>query len=205
MEEMPKMNGYSKLASLMGPNPEVAIFRRFSTLNAQNLLYLQAELVHLEERLKKCVQADESPTIDAPGRLDRRLYDRDWKTLSEGGRTPGGNGEQWSTILEIRRVLKDYNETLVLQTFLAKHKGPLAKDLKFLQNWMKRPTMGYVYLLESEQDIWKHTDLEDLLAMKPNEQSLASRIVGDFLVQWWHRCWGIRACPSLPRSLAMLR
>jgi len=48
----PTMNEYSKLASLMGPHPELAIFRRFSTLNAQNLLYLQTELVHPKRKLQ---------------------------------------------------------------------------------------------------------------------------------------------------------
>jgi hypothetical protein len=43
--------GYTKLASVMGKNPELAIFRRFSALNAKNLLYLQAEHVNLEARL----------------------------------------------------------------------------------------------------------------------------------------------------------
>ncbi len=45
--------GYTALALLMGRVPEVAIFRRFSTLNARNLLYLQAELVQLEDDLEK--------------------------------------------------------------------------------------------------------------------------------------------------------
>jgi hypothetical protein len=40
-------NGYTKLAIQMGQYSEMAIFRRFGALNAQNLLYLQAELVQL--------------------------------------------------------------------------------------------------------------------------------------------------------------
>ena len=34
------MEGYAKIACLMGEFPEVAIFRRFGALNAQNLLCL---------------------------------------------------------------------------------------------------------------------------------------------------------------------
>ena len=37
--------GYSHLATLMSYNPETAIFRGFDMLNAQNLLYLQVELI----------------------------------------------------------------------------------------------------------------------------------------------------------------
>jgi hypothetical protein len=42
--------GYNKLATLMGPNTEVAIFRRFGTLNMFSLLYMQAELMELERK-----------------------------------------------------------------------------------------------------------------------------------------------------------
>jgi len=53
------MEGYSKLASLMGAYPETLIFRRFGAISAQNLLYLQAELVHLEQTLQECAVANE--------------------------------------------------------------------------------------------------------------------------------------------------
>jgi hypothetical protein len=101
---LPPSNGYSKLASLMGAHPELATFRRFSTLAAQNLLYLQAELVFLENKLRKCVDADASS-----GDIYREMYDRDWQSLSESGATAGGNGEQWATVLRIRGVLKEYS------------------------------------------------------------------------------------------------
>jgi hypothetical protein len=50
--------GYAQLASLMGAHPEVAVFRRFGALNAQNLLYLQAELTHLELELRSTAGAN---------------------------------------------------------------------------------------------------------------------------------------------------
>jgi hypothetical protein len=99
------MNGYSKLASIMGAHPELANFRRFRTLNAQNLLHLQAELVFLENKLRQCVQADASS-----GHVDRALYDRDWQSLFESGATSGENSEQWTTALRIRCVLKEYSK-----------------------------------------------------------------------------------------------
>jgi len=43
--------GYAKLATLISKEKDYAIFRKFSTLNARNLLYLQAELTDLESRL----------------------------------------------------------------------------------------------------------------------------------------------------------
>ena len=42
------MEGYAKLSSLMGTDPEFAVYRVFAALNAQNLLCYQAELMGLE-------------------------------------------------------------------------------------------------------------------------------------------------------------
>jgi hypothetical protein len=47
------MEGYAKVAHLMGTHGEFGIFRRFQTLNMQNLLYLQAEITHLEAELRQ--------------------------------------------------------------------------------------------------------------------------------------------------------
>ncbi|KAI9863298.1 MAG: hypothetical protein M1813_003740 [Trichoglossum hirsutum] len=52
------MDGYDKLAAFMGDHHEMLILRRFSMLNAKNLLYLQAELVNLEAELKDIVTSD---------------------------------------------------------------------------------------------------------------------------------------------------
>ncbi|KAE9382079.1 hypothetical protein N431DRAFT_320888 [Stipitochalara longipes BDJ] len=45
--------GYEKLAHLMSTHQETAIFQRFGFLNTLNTLYLQAELVHLEQKMKE--------------------------------------------------------------------------------------------------------------------------------------------------------
>ena len=59
--------GYAKLAILISKEKDYAIFRKFSTLNARNLLYLQAELTDLESRLLeidiKVDHADDGSTI----------------------------------------------------------------------------------------------------------------------------------------------
>ena len=43
------MEGYAKLSSLMANDTEFAMYRKFGTLNTQNLLYYQAELMGLGE------------------------------------------------------------------------------------------------------------------------------------------------------------
>jgi hypothetical protein len=97
-----EMEGYSNLALLMGQNAELGILRRFSRLNLQNLLYLQAELVHLEADLDQIALADQSS-----GHPQKSVYSRDWWSLANSKNE--GDERQWRTVLEIRGKLKEYS------------------------------------------------------------------------------------------------
>ena len=108
------MEGYAKIASIMGSHPEVAILRRFGALNAQNLLYLQAELVALEQDLR-AISAEDSTSNEQ----DRANYSRDWYTLRQSQNQTTGSedaGKQWQTILLIREKLKEYSRSSWLST-----------------------------------------------------------------------------------------
>ena len=95
------MEGYSKLASLIGAYPDTLIFRRFGALSAQNLLYLQAELVHLEHELRECTLPNER-SGDAAG---KGILSKDWFTLAHSNE---GTELQWRIMLGIRAKLKEY-------------------------------------------------------------------------------------------------
>lgn len=97
--------GYPKLAWRMGNVPDLAIFRRFQALNLQNLLYLQAELVHLEDQLKHEAAADSQ---SASARC--KLHSRDWFTLKNSHSFDDGDGKQWGIFLAIRSKLKEYSK-----------------------------------------------------------------------------------------------
>ncbi len=103
------MAGYDKLAAMIGAQRSLAIFRRFSTLNAKSLLYMQAELMHLEGELADIVkedmtsgEADREPftwsvwhlkeSINRPGRSD-------WMEHPDGGNffLKGREAQIWST------------------------------------------------------------------------------------------------------------
>lgn len=45
------LHGYPQLAAMLGTEDNYAIYRRFAALNARNLLYHQAKLIHLEHQL----------------------------------------------------------------------------------------------------------------------------------------------------------
>ena len=95
------MEDYSKLASLIGAYPDTLIFRRFGALSAQNLQYLQAELVHLEHELRECTLPNER-SEDAAG---KGILSKDWFTLAHSNE---GTELQWRIILRIRAKLKEY-------------------------------------------------------------------------------------------------
>ena len=96
------MEGYAKIASRIAANSELGIYRRFAALNAQSILYLQAELHSLEQDLHTYAQEDAAASDD-----DRRNYSRDWHTLAE---STDQDRRQWNTMCRIREKLKEYSE-----------------------------------------------------------------------------------------------
>lgn len=95
------MEGYAKIAYLMSHHNELAILRRFSRLNLQNLLYMQAELTYLEKDLDQLSQNDQAES-------SRALYSRDWWSLAES-ENGDSEKEQWKKVVEIRGKLKEYS------------------------------------------------------------------------------------------------
>ena len=102
------IDGYPKLAEHMGSAPEISIFRRFESLNRQNLLYLQAELTTLERELRN-IEA-ESASCDTAD--PRSLYARDWEWMNIIDEKSNMN-PQWQLFLRIRTILKEYSKQLV--------------------------------------------------------------------------------------------
>jgi hypothetical protein len=96
--------GYHRLASLMGLVPEAAIFRRFATLNAKNLLYFEVELVWLEGQLDLTAEKDARSSNETS-----REHSRNWYILSQSGDESGGEPPQWKIFMRIRRTLKEYS------------------------------------------------------------------------------------------------
>ena len=98
------MEGYAKIASRVAAHPELGIYRRFAGLNAQNILYLQAELHGLEHELEQYAAEDAAAADDET----RKLYSRDWQTLAE---STDDDRRQWNTMCRIRAKLKEYSKS----------------------------------------------------------------------------------------------
>ena len=102
MEKIPEsVKGYPKLAVLFGLLPQVACYRKFSSLTNRILAYHQARLTRLELRLRDLELAD---SFSQEG--DRQRYSRDWTFLVDSGAE--GHGEQWEVVCEIRGVISEY-------------------------------------------------------------------------------------------------
>jgi hypothetical protein len=101
--------GYPRLAHEMGSMPEIALFRRFSDLNCQSLLYYQAELIMLEGQLremeKQTSEASKSAVTGAPKTI-QESYATDWYCLGEDD----PDNPQWKLVLRLRQVLKEYSQ-----------------------------------------------------------------------------------------------
>jgi hypothetical protein len=98
------MDGYDRLAAVIGRYGGMAIFKRFAMLNAKNLLYMQQELVHLDQQLKNLAFKDANS-----GEKGRASYQYSFVNLKC---SLGKDGEdaQWRKVLEIREKLKAYSE-----------------------------------------------------------------------------------------------
>ncbi|KAH8652463.1 hypothetical protein BX600DRAFT_95137 [Xylariales sp. PMI_506] len=186
MTQEPPKAGYSKLASLMGTYPEVAIFRRFASLNALNLLHLQAELHILEATLEEQIRNDA-----ASDDYWRRTYDRDWESLSQSTSAKDGNSEQWRLMQQVREKLNEYNQGLVFQHMVANIKSPNMTDIKFLQKWMATPDMGGIQLIGPDSEIWNDNELVELACLRPRlNDSWLSSFVSSKFIRWWHYAIG---------------
>lgn len=95
--------GYPALADMMA-HSGLYMFKRFASLNARNLLYMQAELLLLERELNAIAEYDHLQNPD----LDAKNYATSCEKLMES--LDNGNAMQWNKILEVRTKLEEYSE-----------------------------------------------------------------------------------------------
>lgn len=101
LKEPPIRNGYPELARIMGPVPGMSLFKRFSSLSTRNLLYKQAELLHLGERLQQ---------MDNLDRVNGLTFHKDASAFMHSASNPGVQGKQARMMAEIDEKLKVYRQ-----------------------------------------------------------------------------------------------
>ncbi|KAK6853726.1 hypothetical protein PG995_010538 [Apiospora arundinis] len=184
-----KMPDYKGLASLMNDHHDVSIFRRFRNLNIQNLLHMQAELIHLEQELQEIYDEDRHSDDQA-----RQSYRFSWKAM-EDKYLSGGDAYQRNKLLECREKLEKYNTSLLLQAQLNGLCSPKRENLEFLREWLKRPGHGNNFLQSFERRTWEEVEPDDTVVLQREDEDQ-----GDLLTRWllrvipgiFHHLWGHR-------------
>ncbi|KAF1967562.1 hypothetical protein BU23DRAFT_542456 [Bimuria novae-zelandiae CBS 107.79] len=180
-----KVRGYPQFASKIELRPEFAIFRRFGGLNAENLLYLQAELSMLEEDLQL------QQKIDSESNHERRSkYALNWYQLSRS--RSHGDTTQLDLVFRIRDTLKQYNDALIQQAQILRYPPPSQKDLGYVQNFLD---VDLKYALSgADAEIWgcpsRRTNYSpDLITLcpRPKEDPFSNWAVEKTIV-WLLRC-----------------
>lgn len=95
------MQGYAKVGRLMATYDQLAILRGFKSLSYQNLLYRQAEIIHLQEDLDKLIQRDAVHP-------SRQLYSKDWWRLAHTCDNDEDE-EQWKLWQHLSKRVDEYS------------------------------------------------------------------------------------------------
>ncbi|KAH7081862.1 hypothetical protein BKA63DRAFT_436113 [Paraphoma chrysanthemicola] len=167
--------GYPKLAAKIESLPETAMFRRFGALNAQNLLYYQAELTYLELKLQTQQHKDQNL-----GTVREKSYATDWFWLERARQD--GDATQLNLIMKIRTLLKEYNELLIQQSTILQYADPGKWDLDHIQQFLQRPENGELALRGEDSTIWG--SVTDPKSYKPDLVALRPRAREDPFSRW---------------------
>jgi hypothetical protein len=188
-----KPKGYPMLAAQIEQRPELAIFRRFGALNAENLLYLQAELVLLADELQKQQAVDHSSSVES-----RAKYALNWYHLRNS--RSNDDSKQLDLVHMIRQTLWQYSmhhnigaiaglqltlrtdEALIQQSRVLSYPDPDQYDLKYMQSFLHSEEHMNLCLLGPDATIWG--SLSEPNSHSPDLVSLCPRKKEDPFSNW---------------------
>ncbi|GAB1316088.1 hypothetical protein MFIFM68171_06298 [Madurella fahalii] len=126
--------GWPSLANKMAETPGYESFRRFRELNVKNLLYLQVEIVALEEKLRDIENEDRMS-----GKSPRMNYARFADLMLKSRVKPNEEDrQQCELILKIRDLLEKYNAALLQHAKVSALPKPDGSDVEALRIGLKR-------------------------------------------------------------------
>jgi hypothetical protein len=102
------VKGWPKVALLMAKTPEFAAFDRFRDLNTKSLLYYQTQLTLLRKKLHELEYQDH---LYGDGK--QPLFAKHADLLVEAEED---SSLQWKLVLEIRSLLKEYSQSIIIDT-----------------------------------------------------------------------------------------
>ncbi|KAL9107640.1 MAG: hypothetical protein Q9187_008398 [Circinaria calcarea] len=143
------LEGFSNFAEFIASDDDLSIYRRFRSLSARNLLYLQAELQVLEAQLRDLDEKGKAE-IDNGGNLGDKIellqVARDWESfVRKADHEDERQMKKMKMVIEIRRVMKEYQKALLLQSKVMALDAPGERALDVFKRWFERkqPLVGY--------------------------------------------------------------
>lgn len=133
------LRGWPQLAKLISVTPGFEAFPAFTDLNLKSLLYYQAEITRLRQKLHEAEYADHQ-SLNISGleprsyvkRLDKMFFSRD----KEFENKPNLQ-RQWLLIKEIRGLLKEYNEALIQYSQVSAFPKADHYNVESLRLWLR--------------------------------------------------------------------
>ncbi|KAH8675104.1 hypothetical protein BGZ61DRAFT_555030 [Ilyonectria robusta] len=179
--------GYPRLANLMAREKDVAIFRRFDSLNILSLLALQAEIVQLEVELRITTRADDdivhsASTAQGDQAVSPSHYAGNFRLSRDS------NSHQFQLLEKIRGKLREYISQL-------NHIGsPVGSQLEMLKDWLRDQNLGHPFLEDHEIETWSDADKRQYMCLQPTatEDDSFSRFVSNVLLRAYHHFVGDR-------------
>ena len=177
------MDGYTRLAALIGEQPQYAIFRRFMTLRALRLVHLSADIAQLSDELGLAIEVDRKS-----GDPERVLFEFYYLRLQKSRQQHeySAQAEIWD---RLDAKLKEHGEPLApasrrnsltpppgqaLQMYRSLLSLPDAdsQHLDTLQTWLNDDDGGHRFFHGAEAFIWDNEFRTDLtsLSIKDIEQ-----------------------------------
>ncbi|KAK0703019.1 hypothetical protein B0T26DRAFT_756609 [Lasiosphaeria miniovina] len=155
-----KTRGWPRLAELMAMNPGLESFARFRELNIKNLLYYQVELARLSKDLEEAEEADyvrQQP--QAEGSPDERYAKfaenlTDLLDSADPADADDEDAKQVNLVVKMRRLLKEYNECLVLYSQVSALPEPETLNVNTLREWLRRADCGAFSTRGAGSDAW---------------------------------------------------
>lgn len=199
--------GYGALAKMMASHRNQEVFRKFSTLNLEIMLHMQAELLHLE------LVIDEARKSDKIGDFDRGwlkcakdMSQEDIQEIFERSRTLMKQYRMFCFSQEnLHRDGTDsrIEETALRTTQINALQSPRNDDLELRRCWYDHKAGGDDFLRGLEAGIFREPEMETdvmVLSENPGSEDPLSSFLGEKVVPLYHRMLGQRIHRSMPEE-----
>ncbi|RDL30750.1 uncharacterized protein BP5553_10095 [Venustampulla echinocandica] len=153
------LEGYSDLAAFKASDTQFSVWRRFDRLGAQNLLYYEAEVQHLEFELEKLDEDDKNiiRTGSESEKIGTDARARCWEVLViQVDRGDEKAIERLDLIMRLRVAMKEYEKALLRRNRISSFGKPDHNSFLAFSKWFRtrvplRDT-GF-HLLDDEDDL----------------------------------------------------